>query len=173
MKCILFIILSSCFIMSCNISRDQLVKQANQYIVKKQYQDAELILNKLLEQNPNLGYVYNLRARVNILQNNIKNAFDDYNKALNLNKYDAESLSGLALLYYKLKDRKKAEWFLNLALKYEPEKEILNFNMFQLLFNSNRKKEGQKYLKNTLSFTSKSSKKYIYYKNLFTKVYGK
>jgi len=101
--------------------RSHLVAQANAFVAKADYIQAEAIYSRLIRDNPDCGIYWSNRGVIRTVQKQYKEAETDFLTALQISSDDAFAMTGLGRLYIRIGKLDYAEWYLTQALQHNPE----------------------------------------------------
>lgn len=100
--------------------RFSLINTGIVHIQLKEYNDAENVLNKLTELHPKYTQGYLVKGAMYTESGDTIKAFDNYDYAISLNKYDAQPYSMRGILYFHTQQYDSAMVDLNEAISLDP-----------------------------------------------------
>lgn len=111
-------------------AEEHLRKAADIYMSKNNDQDAEDILNEILEIKPDTINVYNSLGVLYRRKGDLRTSLSHYEKALKVHPDEPHILYNIGRLYLEMKDPENAKHYFSLALQSEPDfkeaQEVLN-----------------------------------------------
>ena len=139
-----------------------------EYMLNKNYDMASRYLNATVNENPNYYKGYYNRGLLYAQTNRMKNALQDFDKAISLNQYP-KAYVARATAYYELKDFSKAISDAETVLKKEPNNPKANYVLANCYDDLNQLDKALAYYNNVISTNSENP---IYYLRRAI-VYGK
>ena len=111
-------------------AQDFFQKAADIYMGKQKMQDAEEVLNEILQINPDSANVFNSLGVIYRKRGDLKGALYNYRKALRVHPNEPEIHYNIGRLYFDMKRHNMAKSFFEQALKLNPNfkeaKEVLD-----------------------------------------------